>query len=100
MFSGLTHKTNRWSSRGVEGQALGLFEDQVGGILGLANAPLVGVLQGSGDGAVALGQFVELGVQALDVQVVSQGVGGTAKSAMPSERIVAQLVLEAPRALS
>ena len=44
--------------RRIESQALGLFEDQVGSVLGLTNAPLVSALQALGNRTVALNQCV------------------------------------------
>ena len=55
---------------------------------------MVVVLQGLDHGAIALGEHVQLGMQVLDVQVVSQFVG-YGKVSDVDEGIVTQFVLEA-----
>src|SRR5574341_883953 len=56
-------------------QILLAFKDDVGGVLGLHDTPMIVEGEGFDDGAILLGKAIELTVQLTDVEALGQEIG-------------------------
>ncbi len=72
-MGGFDRMSKGFQERGGKGlQSILALEDQVGGVLGLHDAPVIGEAQLGGDRAVLSGKLIQTPVQEFNIELVGQ----------------------------